>query len=71
MEAIMKIDAALDRLFEHALSSEAVQEFAKNHPGKEMEINATVTVSVKGNPECVVVGEYPGYVLSSSADVAS
>ena len=62
----MKIERALDELFKDALNSEAVQTFAKNHPGKRMEINASVTVNVIDKPECAVVGQYAGYVLQAN-----
>ncbi len=57
---------ALDELFKDALNGEAVQTFAKNHPGQKMEISASVTVQVVGKPECAVVGQYGGYVLQAA-----
>ena len=60
-----KVNKALDVLYEDAMMGKAVQEFAKNHPGKKMEIRTTVEVFVSDNPSCKVIGQYPGYILKS------
>jgi hypothetical protein len=59
------LNEALNVLYQDAMMSDAVQEFAKNHPGVQMSISAKVTVEVTGRPACAVVGQYAGYILKS------
>lgn len=59
------LDEALNVLYQDAMMSDEVQEFAKMHPGVKLRIRAVVTVEVLDKPSCAVTGEYPVYVLKS------